>query len=366
MATAATGERLKMNSPEVLAYSNCPVANALVVATGLGAIAQEGIELRVLSGKEGTLHFTYDHPAYTRFGGEIPPLISEGLRAPGRTRLLGITLLRGKQGYYTWNEALAGNPSSLLGKKIGVSRAAMAILKRDLGNYLSLEPWSQTLFALGTWEARALLHTLEAGGLGLGDITLLPIESPGVDVPKAKLEEAKSLKGADLFPKPWEQQSALLSSGEVDALFSWLPWGAELESRGARLVWDLGQDPRNTYASVWTISSALVNEKPDVVLRLMEAAVQAAKWAKSHGDEAASLHAKNLGVSVEAVKKGFSEDFHKHLLPRLDDEALAVLEQTQDFLEERGLLPKRVNLHIWAAPQFLRQSLEKFNMKEQA
>ncbi len=85
---------------DVLAYSNCPVPNALLTALETGVLAEQGIALEVLSGAQGALHFTYDHPAYTRFGGEIPPLVSEGLRAPGRTRLLGVTRFAGRQGFY--------------------------------------------------------------------------------------------------------------------------------------------------------------------------------------------------------------------------------------------------------------------------
>ncbi|BDB45510.1 hypothetical protein [Mycobacterium kiyosense] len=43
---------------DVLAYSNCPVPNALLTALEAGLLAQEGIALEVLSGAQGALHFT--------------------------------------------------------------------------------------------------------------------------------------------------------------------------------------------------------------------------------------------------------------------------------------------------------------------
>ena len=342
------------NDPTTLTYSNCPVPNALLVALGSGALDSAGIRLEVLSGEQGQIHFTYDQPAYTRFGGEIPPLVSEALRAPGRTRLLGIAPLLGLQGYFVRADSPIGPPSDLAGRRIGVSASATRILRRELGDYLALDPWRQTLVALGTWEARALLHTLEAGGLGLDDVDLVRVESPGVDVPPERLRKAKSVKGADLFPDVASQQAALLEEGRADAIFAWLPWAAELETRfGARPVADLGQDPRNAYACVWTVSSQLVETRPEAVQRLVNAVADAGLWSRGHGGEAARLHAENLGVAVESVPRGFGADFHEHLVPRLDPEAFAILERTAAFLLDRELIPRPVALDRWAAPEFL-------------
>lgn len=141
---------------DILAYSNCPVPNALLTALESNLLAGNGISLNVLSGAQAGLHFTYDHPAYTRFGGEIPPLISEGLRAPGRTRLLGITPLAGRQGIYVRADSPVTSPEQLRGRRVGVSGAAIRILTGELGDYRQLDPWRQTLIALGTWEARGL------------------------------------------------------------------------------------------------------------------------------------------------------------------------------------------------------------------
>ncbi len=248
---------------DVLAYSNCPVPNALLTALEAGLLAQEGIALEVLSGAQGALHFTYDHPAYTRFGGEIPPLVSEGLRAPGRTRLLGVTRFAGPQGFYVCADSPVRSPAELAGRRVGVSAAAIRILRRELGDYRQLDPWRQTLIALGTWEARGLLSTLERGGVKLGDVDLVAIETPGVDLPADRLSAATSVKGADLFPAVAHHQAGVLDAGTVDALFSWLPWAAELEDLyGARVLADLSGDQRNLYASVWTVSAQPGRDPP--------------------------------------------------------------------------------------------------------
>ncbi|CAN5520719.1 hypothetical protein BH09ACT8_BH09ACT8_53450 [soil metagenome] len=344
---------------DTLIYSNCPVPNALLTASESGFLDAAGIELDILSGKQGTVHFTYDQPAYTRYGGEIPPLLSEGLRAPGRTRLLGITPLLGRQGFFVGDDSPITTAADLDGRRIGLSAAAIRILRGELGDYLELDPWRQTLVALGSWEARALLHTLEHGELSVDDVELVPISSPGVDVPAAQLEKSATLKGADLFPDVARGQAAVLASGDVDALYSWLPWAAELQATGARPVVDLGLDKRNAYASVWTVSSELVDERPGLVQRLVDAAVDAGLWARDHGDAVTRLHAANLGVSTDAVGHGFGADFQQRLVPRLDRDAVALLDRTQQFLLRNNLLHKPVALDQWAAPEFLTTSLNR-------
>ncbi len=364
MASRPAPQSDRLNSTQVpaatLTYSNCPVPNALLTALSSGILSEAGIQLDILSGKQGAVHFTYDQPAYTRYGGEIPPLLSEGLRAPGRTRLLGITPVLGRKGYFVRGDSPIQKPADLAGRRVGVSASATRILRGELGDYLELDPWRQTLVALGTWEARALLHTLEAGGLSINDVELVRIESPGVDVPPERLQAASSLKGADLFPDVAGQQAAILEQGRADALFAWLPWAAELEARiGARPVIDLGQDARNAYASVWTVSSELAARQPEVVQRLVDAAVDAGLWAQENGDAVTRLHAENLGVTENGIRQGFGPDFHQHLVPRLDTEAFAILARTQQFLLDKKLLHEPVALDLWAAPEFLNNSLKR-------
>jgi 2'-hydroxybiphenyl-2-sulfinate desulfinase len=345
---------------DVLAYSNCPVPNALLTALESGRLTREGISLEVLTGSQGDLHFTYDHPQYTRFGGEIPPLVSEGLRAPGRTRLLGITRFVGRQGFYVAADSRATDAAGLAGRRVGVSSAAIRILRRELGDYRRLDPWNQTLTALGTWEARGLLATLSRGGLELGDVELVAIETPGVDLPPDQLHSSSSIKGADLFPAVASHQSSILASGTVDALFSWLPWAAELEDlSGARIVSDLSDDDRNIYASVWTVSARLIDDQPDLVQRLVDAAVDAGRWARDHRDEVVAIHAENLGVAQSAIGRGFGADFTEHLGPALDAESFAILEQTQRFLLDRQLIDRATDLEQWAAPDFLADSIKR-------
>nr|BAA94832.1 thermophilic dibenzothiophene desulfurization enzyme B [Paenibacillus sp. A11-2] len=340
--------------PTRVAYSNCPVANALLVASRTGKLERQGVLLSQIAFAQGATHFAYDHAAYTRFGGEIPPLVSEGLRAPGRTRLLGITVLKPRQGFYVHSAGKIASPSDLRGRRIGLSRAAQRILFGHLGEeYRNLGPWEQTLVALGSWEVRALKHTLAAGGLRLNDVIVEDVENPWVDVPRPKLDDSRDFSSRELFATAVEWQSQQLKSGQVDALFSWLPYAAELELQGvAKPVFALTGE-ENAWASVWTVSAALVERRPEIVQRLVDSVVEAASWATDHAKETIEIHALNLGVSVKAVETGFGEGFHRDLRPRLDQAALRILEQTQQFLFDHGLIDRLVDIERWAAPEFL-------------
>ncbi|WP_305071306.1 2'-hydroxybiphenyl-2-sulfinate desulfinase [Mycobacterium sp. 20KCMC460] len=201
------------------------------------------------------------------------------------------------------------------GRRVGVSAAAIRILRRELGDYRQLDPWRQTLIALGTWEARGLLSTLERGGVKLGDVDLVAIETPGVDLPADRLSAATSVKGADLFPAVARHQAERPQTlAQSTRCSSWLPWAAELEDLyGARVLADLSGDQRNLYASVWTVSAQLVETHPDLVQRLVDAAVRAGQWSRHHHDEVVTIHAANLGVAPAAIDRGFGPDFAEHL-----------------------------------------------------
>jgi 2'-hydroxybiphenyl-2-sulfinate desulfinase len=95
------------------------------------------------------------------------------------------------------------------------------------------------------------------------------------------------------------------------------------------------------------------------VQRLVDAVVDAGRWAMDHGVQTTQLHAENLGVSEKAISLGFGSDFHRHLIPRLDENALAILERTQSFLLDRELIPHPVHLNHWAAPDFLNRSISR-------
>lgn len=348
-----------------LTYSNCPVPNALllVLERFQGELERRGLRFSLLPPDRAEMHFTVAHPRYFRFGGEIPPLISEGVRAPGRTRLIGLTRCRSRQGFFVLPDSDIVEPADLKGKRIGLTPNAIQVLRRLEGiSYETMRPWEQTQLALGTWEARALIHTLDKAGLAPADVEWIPVPNPWAAHAHQAARTSSSFAPQDLFPDAaspeGNAQVAALVERRVDAIFSFLPYAAELELRGtARLVLDLSQFPENDYVSTWTVSRQLVEEEPEVVQMVVQLAVEAGRWAMSHPDDVGAIHAENLGVSAEAVWRAFGPHFHEQLVPRLDPELIAVLDRTQAFLLEHNLLPKAVDLDEWIEPGFLQSAV---------
>lgn len=350
-----------------LYYSNCPVPNAFLVAVKRFAdrLAGRGVDCQLLPPEMSATHFAFDHPCYTRFGGEIPPLLSEALRAPGATRLIGLTRCHSRQGLLVRPDSDLGGPADLAGRRIGITTNGRAMLRPETAALVDDtgapvdDPWLTTQRALGTWEARGLINTLANAGLALEAVTLVEVPNPWAAHRKADAEAASSFAPRDLFPDACSPagnpQLRALREGTVDAVFSFLPFLSQAIQNGhARLLYDLGRDAANDYMSAWTVSTAAVDKAPHAVQALVEVVREAADWAAEHGDETAALHAENLGLSVTAVVDALGEDFHRHLRPSLEAEDLAVLEQTQAFLRGRGLLGQGVDLEAWVEPGFLR------------
>lgn len=345
---------------DTIYYSNCPVPNAFLIAVQRlpQALAARGLRFELLPPDRSATHFAFDHPAYSRFGGEIPPLLSEGTRAPGATRLIGLTPCRSRQGFLVRPDDPAQRSADLRGRRIGITPNGRAMLDPATARLASDDPWETTQRALGTWEARALLAALRRGALTLADVQLVEVPNPWAAHRRADAQAAKSFAPRDLFPDATgpdgNPQIRALVHGEVDAVYSFLPYLAQTEQRGyGRLLEDLGADGANDYVSAWTVSTELVERRPELVQAAVDVVCEAARFAAQRPDETAAAHAQNFGVSEEAVWSALGPDFHRTLMPRLDAECLGLLARTQDFLATRGLLARPVRLDAWAEPSFL-------------
>lgn len=345
---------------DTIHYSNCPVPNAFLIAVRRfpQAFATAGVSFELLPPQRSATHFAFDHPRYSRFGGEIPPLLSEGTRAPGATRLIGLTPCRSRQGFLVRPDDPARTAADLAGRRIGITPNGRAMLDPATARLAGDDPWEGTQRALGTWEARALTHTLLCSGLDLARVQLIEVPNPWAAHRRSDAEAATSFAPKDLFPDATgpdgNAQVRALVEGQVDAVFSFLPYIAETERRGyGRLLQDLGTDPANDYVSAWTVSSALVQERPELVQAVIDVVVEAARWAAEHPDETAALHAENFGLSEASVWAALGPAFHRTLVPRLDAECLAILDRTQTFLVSRKVMSRPLALADWAEPGFL-------------
>lgn len=345
-------------------YSNCPVPNAFIIAITKfeEELARRGVQFSLLPSQNSTTHFAGDLDAYFRLGGEIPPLITQGLRAPGTTTLIGLTRLRGMQGLFVAADSDIRRPRDLRGKSVGLAYNSLLLLEGySHDQYLDMNPWDQTMVGLALWEVRSLKHALALDGLRVTDVRWVKTKTPW-SITLAEAEAAVTHSPKDLFrdtaTAQGNPQVAALLNGEVDAIFSFLPYAAELMQRGeARLICNLAPRPEDDYMSTFTVSTPLVRKHPEAVQAVMDVTLMAAEWANRHPYETAAIHADNLRVNPQSFWIAYGPDYHTKLAPELSSEAIATLDQTQAFLVEHKLLDRAVDIAQWSDDRFLCQSL---------
>ena len=345
-------------------YSNCPVPNAFILAIKVfeQELADRGVHFSLLPSSNSSTHFAGDLDAYFRLGGEIPPLMTQGLRAPGSITLIGLTRLRGMQGLFVKTDSQISNPADLKGKRVAMAYNARMLLDGfDRGEHLAMNPWDQTMGGLGMWELRCIQNTLALAGLTTDDVELVEVKNPW-SITLAEAESATTHSPRDLFKNTstaeGNPQVAALLSGEVDAMFSFLPYAAELAQRGeARIVRNLVPRTEDDYMSTFGVSTPLVKNHPEVVQAVMDVTLMAAKWAAEHPYETAEIHAENLRVSPESFWIAYGPKYHKHLTPSLGPKDTATLNQTIDFLIDHKVLDQAVDVAAWSDDRFLNHSL---------
>ena len=345
-------------------YSNCPVPNAFIIAIRMfeQELADRGVRFSLLPSSNSSTHFAGDLDAYFRLGGEIPPLITQGLRAPGSITLIGLTRLRGMQGLFVKNDSEIATPADLKGKRVAMAYNARMLLDGfDRAAYLAMNPWDQTMVGLGMWELRCIQSTLALAGLTTDDVELVAVKNPW-SITLEEAEAATTHSPRDLFKDTstaeGNPQVAALLNGDIDAMFSFLPYAAELAQRGeARIIRNLVPRTEDDYMSTFGVSTALVKNHPEVVQAVMDVTVMAAKWAAEHPYETAEIHAENLRVSPESFWIAYGPKYHKHLVPSLGPKDLATLNQTQEFLVNHKVLESAVDVAKWSDDRFLNQTL---------
>lgn len=358
--TALTAAALRKNWDRKIYYTNCPVVNALVIAYEKGwlqdRLKRKGVIVDEIPAQERGSHLTYAHAQHLRFGGEIPPLVAHADGAP--TRLLALTPWTPRQGVYVRPDSPIATAADLKGKRLALSAAAKAIA---LNQYAALpppqSPWERAGNALGVWEARGILHTLDRAGLRPTDLEL--VEIPFFFHPPLRdMIAAKSIAPRDRYRGRRNLQLEALERGEVDAMFLMGEWAAQLELEGrTRLVYDLSQERRNHFVSVLTVSAVFLEAFPEWVEEALTIIVAAGKWAATHRDETVALTAHNIGVSLEACVLAGGPEMHRTLVPGLGEESVQLLAQTAQFLHNRGIIQQKVNIDEWMEPRFVRQAL---------
>jgi len=329
-----------MSKLETLWYTRCPVPTPAGIAVQLGWIEEEfrgdGIKLESVrdSADRAVRASHFDHSLNNSFrqGGSVPAIWA---KAVGRdTRLIGLTWTDESQVILTIPKSQIRSVRDLKGRRLGI-----ATRPNDIIDF-----WKATTL-------RAYLVALSLEGLGEKDVEF-------VEIPRTDTS----------FDRPWlsgqgpSAESLLevqaLQSGKVDAIFHKGSRGLEVaEAIGARVVFDVWKhpDPRaranNHSPRTLTVDSQLLDERPDVVARVLRRILLAGTWAEENPDKAFAYLARETGSSEHFVRLAYGNDANRHLKTDLEETSVTALEDFTDFLFQHGFLPARVDAHKWIDPQ---------------
>ncbi|MDW5598297.1 hypothetical protein VSS74_28320 [Conexibacter stalactiti] len=303
--------------------TRCPVPTASSVAFDRGLLERDlgplGVAVQYLQDAPDLsvrdAHFHHRLDGLVREGGNVPALWA---RANGTdTRLIALTWIDEYQALLTRDPALAGDPSKLAGKRIGIPRYRDAVV--DFHAAMAL---------------RGAQATLSLAGLSLDDVEL-------VDLPTQRNTEAWG--PGDRAPRGvWALELEALADGRADAVYvKGAPGVAAARADGVREVAEFGfhADPavrvNNGTPRTITVATPLLEQQPEVVARYLATLLDAADWASANGDEVARVLAAETGGDADGVARAYGD---ARLHPDLRDDWLDALEQERAFLAQQGLL----------------------------
>jgi ABC-type nitrate/sulfonate/bicarbonate transport system substrate-binding protein len=225
---------------------------------------------------------------------------------------------------------------------------------------------------LDFWHAtaiRGLRHALAAGGLTLDDIVPVEVATGRTFIQdtRTNAKAGDSLWDARFMLGHQREEAFALIRGEVDALYSQGAMAALLDGfldavtvadNGVRD--DAGQPaalkPNNDAPYVLTASGRLIDERPDLVARLVARVLDAADWARTNERAAKSIIAVETGLAVELVDRAYSPRVHEELGIDLDGEKLAALRSQHDHLRALGMIEQPVDFNAFIDPRPLAEA----------
>lgn len=332
--------------PKKIYFTPCPVEVLSHVAFHEGFFKSSfdgtGVELAhisVLPAVEWDNHFTHRHPHFLRDGGNIPPIWTRSCGAD--TYLVGITFPRRRQVLLTRKD-FPGRVEDLAGKRV-------ALPKRE-GELIDF--WRATLL-------RGTLSVLEAHGMTYKDVTFVdvPVTQKYLDVNTDRQSIWTHRAKAGSFH---EGEILALQTGLVDAVYTEGARIADIEKLPDLKVLytlsdhhDLQKKANICMPCIVTASGELVRNYPDLVRAYMTGLMRCAEWVKINREQLIEVWSRELYLEKKCVESTFPPNVNELLMPRIDREALQVVESQIEFLLRNGFIQKRFELSSWVREDFL-------------
>jgi ABC-type nitrate/sulfonate/bicarbonate transport system substrate-binding protein len=145
-----------------------------------------------------------------------------------------------------------------------------------------------------------------------------------------------------------------LIRGEVDAMFAESAFGIDAALfLGAHVVYDVRRHPdqrvhsNNAIPHTLTVSGRLLEERPDLVARVLAQVLRAASWARSHHEDAVRFVAAESGSAEETVELAYGPALSEQFDVNLSPENLEAIRERKEFLLGHGVIHSDFALEDW-------------------
>jgi ABC-type nitrate/sulfonate/bicarbonate transport system substrate-binding protein len=326
-------------------HTVCPVP----VAAILGQIEKEfalfGAPIKSLQASSDRdtreSHFVHRIDNLFRQGGNAPALYAKS--SGSQTKLVALSYASQYQGLLALPQSDIKSLKDLKGKRLALPRRFREPI--DFWRSISLQGYE---------------NALRTVGLSLSDVTLvdLPTDDSFSDRPTND-----RLSRAGELIRQHQRETVAWLNGEVDAIFAYSAWGAFLrEQFSARVLIDLNaltlkEKINNGAPKTLTVSTKLLEERPELVERYLFEALKSAHWARKNGAEARRIIASKSGV-IEAL---LNEGVEQTLDISLDENLIEALVLRKEFLLKRGFIPNDFDIREWIDPAPLEKAIGQFN-----
>lgn len=328
--------------------TRCPVGNATEIAVQKGwlfeGFKQAGVDfalLQDLPSQHWESHFSHEHPALFRDGGNIPPIWAKSNGFD--LKVIGLNFNERRGGIIVKRGSSFQALKDLKGKRVALPVRAS----------VSIDFWRATVL-------KGFISALEAEGLTRNDVEF--VELPNTDPWLASSKDNAYWDSVFLNNVKKFQNSEVeaLLQGKVDAIYSGGSRGERLVLDGVgRYIFDFEENKNVSrvnieYPSTITVSGKLARENPEIVVQYLRILIKASLWAKKNYEEVVKIFAKGSWQDdEEAERKARTKDFNSHLAPKFSDKLISALKEEKDFLLENKFIQKDFSINEWIDESFL-------------
>jgi sulfonate transport system substrate-binding protein len=178
----------------------------------------------------------------------------------------------------------------------------------------------------------------------------------------SKALEAHGLKERDLklINMDYGTANAALATGDVDANFGQAEM-LEMQRKGiVKVIWDTKAEPRFTRAAHVIVTESFEKAHPELVQRVVNAVVKAAKWSSEESNREAVMEAlAKTGRPIQGYRDDFAgQTMNFRMSPLIDPWMISAYRKSAIQAKELGLVRTDVNTDDGFEPKYLDKAIK--------